>query len=85
MDPDPRFPAENSHIRGWRWGQFHPHRDLNGRKLIPVRADGDGDDFMSPEPDPRIPAPLGRSTGVTQQGKAQLKAQQQAAEYMYRV
>jgi hypothetical protein len=33
--PDPRFPAGNSSVRGWGWGSFFPHGDVNGEISSP--------------------------------------------------
>jgi hypothetical protein len=32
---DPRFSAENSSIRGWRWRRNFPRGDINGKNLSP--------------------------------------------------
>lgn len=48
----------NSPIRGCGWCQVHPYGDYNGRKLISVGAGGDVDGSLSPDPNPRIPAPV---------------------------
>ena len=75
--PNPRFPAGNSSIREWGRGQFLLYGDSNGRKTIPVGVGGDGDGSLSPNHDPRIPAPLA-AVGANQQVKAHLRAQPQA-------
>lgn len=33
MDPDPRFPAGNSFIRGFGWESLFPHEDVNEEKF----------------------------------------------------
>jgi hypothetical protein len=52
--PDPRFPVENSSIRGRGWYPFNPRVELNGEKFIPVGDGGGGDN--PPSPFPRSPA-----------------------------